>query len=62
MEQTLEVNYSKDELQRLKEFNLNNARLNSLMEILEVIKDCEMSTFSLEAKVIAKIDSIVDDI
>lgn len=62
MQTTQEVSYNADELQRLKDFNLNNARLNSLMEILEVIKDCEMSTFSLEAKVIAKIDSIVDDI
>ncbi len=62
MEKTQEIAYSQDEMQRLKDFNLNNARLNSLMEILEVIKDCEMSTFSLEAKVIAKIDSIVDDI
>jgi hypothetical protein len=62
MERTQEIAYSTDELQRLKEFNLNNARLNSLMEVLEVIKDCEMSTFSLEAKVIAKIDSIIDEI
>ena len=62
MEKTHEIAYSQDEMQRLKEFNLNNARLNSLMEILEVIKDCEMSTIYIEAKVIAKIDSIVDDI
>ena len=62
MEHTLEIDYNQEEIQRLKDFNLNNARLSSLMEILEVIKDCEMSTFSLEAKVIAKIDSIVDDI
>lgn len=56
------VPYTKEELDRLKSFELNKSRVGTLLDTLEAIKECDMPTLALEAQIIAKLEEIIDEI
>lgn len=56
------VPYTKEELDRLKSFELNKSRVGTLLDTLEAIKECDMPTLALEAQIIAKLEEIIEEI
>ena len=56
------VPYTKEELDRLKSFELNKSRVGTLLDTLEAIKECDMPTLALEAQIISKLEEIIDEI
>lgn len=54
------IPYTKDEIQQIKDFSITKQKIEFMLDILESTKDVEMPMLALEAKIIEKIDSLVD--
>lgn len=56
------IPYSEDEVREIKDFSIAKQKLETLMDVLEIIRDTEMPSLAIEAKVLEKIDVLLDRI
>lgn len=56
------IPYSKEEVAEIKNFTIAKQKIETLMDVLEVIRESEMPSLAIEAKVLDKINELLDKI
>lgn len=56
------IPYTEEQVNEVRRFSIDKQKIQLLLDILETTRECDMPMLSLEAKIINKIDDIIDNI